>query len=941
MSLKNKKSIFFVGLTLIMTIVLCAMVFCAVDESEKQVVYESEQIITSKADDLSNVKGELANVVIFITFSDSKDVKVSDNIINLFDGETNSLVDYVDTLSFGKYQLNNIFPYSIDNTTFLYYKDLNTRGYYAKVDDSSGKDRYDPESKLLNRAVNWANENMDFDGVDLDRNGDGYVDSVSFVVEGTPNYNGWGELFWPHSWQLDTITGISSSRGRSSKLGELYVETYSFTFMGQEDLGLITHEYGHVLGAPDLYHTEYDKDRLPVGVWDLMHRQDKNLPQLMTTYLRQKYLHVVGDEQVQTIYKNGVYTLNPTITANSSDLLAYNVKVNEYESIWIEFRSNHLIGSYDSNLPGSGLVIYRTNSRAEGNTEAKYENTRYPDEVYVYRPDYYKIGSTSTRETNNLEVAYLSKTNQYFSQLGTLDNDEDYNPSNIFLTSGSNTGIVIKVVDQSKTSLSFSIECESFDKNEPKEIESLQIEQTKDIFYGDDVKECLELTAKIKNEDKSYILDSKDYILEYQPEIVGRTQIATIKIFDGVNSIVRDINIEIKECIQSVEIVELPDKDVYFVGENLTLTGLVIEEYWVNKTEKVKYEDNKNRFSAMGFDSEIGGDKNIILTYTNGDFSQEMKFIVKVTKEITGIKIDKNNTQTLIKIDTNPKIVVLHTYDDGTEEVLGSNDYSVTNIDIKSPGQYTDVTITSNISSFYAKMSITVIDSEKEVSSCVINNNKLRFEYGEALDCSEGKMIFTFTDGSKAQENLSAYYDTFAKQYKPNVSNQQTLVAKIFSYDVSFTISVNQRNDSLLQVKSDYANVININNVNNTIVVKSGSNLGLLFDNLSSYLEIVIEYEHKPVTKASHGEMLIKENISVVLSNKNNDEIAEYKVRLLGDIDGNGLVDSADIDRFATLIISSSFPTYNTYFYMDFNNNMEIDISDFVCLIDFVNGVEN
>ena len=38
------------------------------------------------------------------------------------------------------------------------------------------------------------------DDLDVDANDDGYVDNVTFLVNGSPD--GWAELLWPHRWSL-------------------------------------------------------------------------------------------------------------------------------------------------------------------------------------------------------------------------------------------------------------------------------------------------------------------------------------------------------------------------------------------------------------------------------------------------------------------------------------------------------------------------------------------------------------------------------------------------------------------------------------------------------------------------------------------------------------------------------------------------------------------
>ena len=62
------------------------------------------------------------------------------------------------------------------------------------------------------------------------------------------------------------------------------VWTYNFqleTATEQSGVGVLAHEMFHSLGAPDLYHYDYNKNVKPASQWDLMDT-DLNPPQHMT-----------------------------------------------------------------------------------------------------------------------------------------------------------------------------------------------------------------------------------------------------------------------------------------------------------------------------------------------------------------------------------------------------------------------------------------------------------------------------------------------------------------------------------------------------------------------------------------------------------------------------------------------------------------------------------
>ena len=342
-------------------------------------------------------------------------------------------------------------------STVFVYKDSERRSYY----NTDGNDRMRKEASLLTKAVAAAKNYFNIPGsTNLDVNDDGYIDCMSFLISSFSSET-WGSLLWPHSWNLDGIDGDSYSEINGVKVGE-----YSFNFAGSLNLGVLCHETAHVLGAPDLYH--YNEDYAPVGKWDLM-STNQTMPQYMLTYTRDKYIGGIQTSQVPTITGNGVYSLAPTSSAiDATQVLAYKIPVagtNEY--FMVEYRRVTDSG-YDYMLPGSGLVVYRIKEPesfedSTGNMDAEYKGKgNAADEVFVFRPQVYSTPyDKNTVLYNNskkdLDYGYLSPNNQYYSKIGTTDVTKSYSPNNLYLSNGSNSGIVIETLSISATSIEFSV----------------------------------------------------------------------------------------------------------------------------------------------------------------------------------------------------------------------------------------------------------------------------------------------------------------------------------------------------------------------------------------------------------------------------------------------------------------------------------------------------
>ena len=140
------------------------------------------------------------------------------------------------------------------------------------------------------------------------------------------------------------------------------------------NVGVLCHEFGHVLGAPDYYHYSGGGAPTPVGGWDVM-ASNGNPPQFPSAFTKWKYFDWI---ELEELTQSGTYTLNPL---QDQDNTVYKIPSpnSETEYFILEYRKQE--GMYDVNAPGprSGLVAYRINTEA-GNGNAQGP----PDELYVY-----------------------------------------------------------------------------------------------------------------------------------------------------------------------------------------------------------------------------------------------------------------------------------------------------------------------------------------------------------------------------------------------------------------------------------------------------------------------------------------------------------------------------------------------------------------------------
>jgi M6 family metalloprotease-like protein/uncharacterized protein (TIGR02145 family) len=374
--------------------------------------------------------GTFNNLVIYIRFSDESEFTVTrqtyDNSFNPESGV--SLKSYFKEVSYNNLTISSTHYPACNPATNLSFQDSHPRAYFQPYNESTNPIGYTNDTELTERehqlladAVNWININSPVPGtINLDGDLDGRVDNVCFIVRG--NSGGWAELLWAHRWSLYSQTVYINGK-----------RVYGYTFQPENQVAVKTlcHEMFHALGSPDLYHYNNQGVINPVGYWDLMEYGGGH----MLTYMKWKYSNYNWIASIPEITTSGTYTLNPvTSSVNNCFKIASPYSTDEY--FIAEYRNKS--GTFETNIPGSGLIVYRVDTRLNGNAYGP------PDEVYVYRPD----GTPTTNGTPN---------NAYFSSAAgrTAINDAT-NPSS-FLQNGGVGGLDISNVTSAGTTISFHV----------------------------------------------------------------------------------------------------------------------------------------------------------------------------------------------------------------------------------------------------------------------------------------------------------------------------------------------------------------------------------------------------------------------------------------------------------------------------------------------------
>lgn len=227
-----------------------------VPEAVVRIAADLAQIQSTRPADPADVDNLL---LILVTFSDHPadtlahppsaydDLIFSHGVVS-----TGSMVEYYEEISYG--------AFSPAGTVTVWIEAPEPYSYYA--DGNYGMGGYPNNSQgLLEDCVELLDLVVDFS--QFDNNGDGYAEGI-FLVHAGPGAEETGDPndIWSHAWYYSVETNDGVSTGRYSIEPE---ELYDGSLI---PIGVFCHEYGHVLGMPDLYDTDGSSEG--IGVYCLM-----------------------------------------------------------------------------------------------------------------------------------------------------------------------------------------------------------------------------------------------------------------------------------------------------------------------------------------------------------------------------------------------------------------------------------------------------------------------------------------------------------------------------------------------------------------------------------------------------------------------------------------------------------------------------------------------
>ncbi|MCD5325875.1 MULTISPECIES: immune inhibitor A domain-containing protein [Pontibacillus] len=146
--------------------------------------------------------------------------------------------------------------------------DVNARGLVKEALEAASAD----PNVDISDYDQWDRYDLDGDGDYLEP--DGLVDHLMVIHSGVGEEAGGGSLgsdaIWSHRWNLGDITPISNTEASVGYWGGS-MAAYDYTIEPEDGaVGVMAHEFGHDLGLPDEYDTQYTGEGEPVSYWSIM-----------------------------------------------------------------------------------------------------------------------------------------------------------------------------------------------------------------------------------------------------------------------------------------------------------------------------------------------------------------------------------------------------------------------------------------------------------------------------------------------------------------------------------------------------------------------------------------------------------------------------------------------------------------------------------------------
>ncbi|MGN1246171.1 MAG: M6 family metalloprotease domain-containing protein [Muribaculaceae bacterium] len=298
-------------------------------------------------------------------------------------------------------------------------------------------------NEMMTAALNAVDPLVDF--ADYDSDNDGTIDMVYFIFPGYGSNTTGGMELWPHA--SDELKGLPLD---GKLMGHYACSTELFGVPGNSSvagIGVICHEFSHLLGLPDEYDTFTGGMTNAVdvpGYWSVMSLgcYTNNCLSPVGYSLLERSL--AGFSNPDTLSINGNYTLEELSTAGTG-LVIPSMHSNEFFLL-----ENRQPSRWDSSLPGHGLLIYRTDFSDPSLWDNNCINIDPGNEHYLLlRAMPQKAGSYAGS-------GYDDTGYDPFPGLGNVTTISDMTSPSLRSLYGNNSGVTISEISETDGIISFN-----------------------------------------------------------------------------------------------------------------------------------------------------------------------------------------------------------------------------------------------------------------------------------------------------------------------------------------------------------------------------------------------------------------------------------------------------------------------------------------------------
>ncbi len=276
---------------------------------------------------------------------------------------TGSMKDFYIENSYGKFKFTGrVAP---DTSQRRWYRSSKTYSYYS---ENFG---FTHSQELVKEAVALADPDVDFgefdndgpDGIPNSGDDDGIVDAV-YIIHAGPGYEEYGcGGIWSHMSMTSYTTNDPAYNGGNIKIGPYSIQPEEHCNGDLIDVGVFCHEFGHILGMPDLYDYGYDSKGL--GKWSLMAGGSWNgnlgsSPAHFDAWCKVK-LGWVEPVVVED------YMIGASIPEVESNPVIYKLWTEGEEGPQYFLVENRQRKGFDRYLPGDGLLVYHVDEYMSNN----------------------------------------------------------------------------------------------------------------------------------------------------------------------------------------------------------------------------------------------------------------------------------------------------------------------------------------------------------------------------------------------------------------------------------------------------------------------------------------------------------------------------------------------------------------------------------------------